>query len=49
MGKNDILLIIYAEATMLARQAKQTVGEKHDFYVTLEQLESIVKQHEYDK
>lgn len=34
---------IYFEATKIARQMKQTVGEKNDYYITLEQLMSLLQ------
>ena len=34
---------IYLEAIQWARKNNQTVGEKNDYYVTLEQLEAILK------
>lgn len=34
---------IMKEATMLARDCYQNVGEKNDYYITLEQLEEIIK------
>ena len=40
---NDNLMILYAEATLLARQVKQVVGENRDYYITLEQLENLIK------
>lgn len=35
-------LEIYTKALKLAHATRQTVGEKSDFYVTLQQLESIM-------
>ena len=40
---------IYANATMFAMKNNQTVGEKHDYYITLEQLEGLIKAIEKDK
>jgi len=34
---------IYIEAIQLARNNNQVVGEKNDFYITLEQLEFLLK------
>lgn len=34
---------IYSLASHLARANNQIVGEKSDFYITLEQLEAIIK------
>lgn len=38
---------VYTSAVRLARATDQTVGEKHDLYVTLEQLESILLRLQY--
>ncbi len=35
---------IYVGATEFARNNNQTVGEKNDYYVTLQQLEAIILQ-----
>lgn len=35
-------LQIYIEATNIARNAQQTVGQKNDLYITLAQLERIL-------
>ncbi len=32
---------IYAKAITLSRATNQTVGDKNDYYITIEQLESI--------
>lgn len=34
---------IYTEAVTISHQNNQTVGEKNDFYITLEQLDEILK------
>lgn len=34
---------IYSLAELMAKRNEQTVGEKNDFYITLEQLERILK------
>jgi len=39
------LLQIYVKATELARDNKQTVGEKRDYYITLEQLEALFNEY----
>lgn len=36
------ILNIMVSATTLARENKQTVGEKNNYYITLEQLEYIL-------
>lgn len=41
-----ILEEIYIQATKIARENKQTVGEKNNFYITLEQLMEILKDYE---
>lgn len=38
----DEFVELYTEATILAQQANQTVGEKNDYYVTLAQLEALI-------
>lgn len=39
---NNQLPEIYAQAIVLARANKQIVGDKNDYYITLEQLEKIL-------
>ena len=39
----DKIIEIYTKAIELAREKNQTIGEKNDYYITLEQLEKIVK------
>lgn len=39
----DNLIDVYTIATQMAIGRKQTTGEKNDYYVTLEQLERIIK------
>ena len=34
---------IYTTSTEIARKNQQTVGEKNDYYITLEQLMEIIK------
>lgn len=34
---------LYTDATNLAHENNQVVGEKNDYYVTLQQLEAIIK------
>jgi len=36
-------LEIYSEATKLAMKNNQVVGKNNDYYITLEQLEEIIK------
>lgn len=40
--------IIYVAATILAQKNNQTTGEKGDYYITLEQLEAILRKMEFD-
>lgn len=35
-------LNLYADATEIARKNNQTVGEKGDYYITLEQLMNLI-------
>lgn len=37
---------IYLNATEVSQKNNQTVGEKNDYYITLEQLERILKNFE---
>jgi hypothetical protein len=37
------LIELYTVCTQLAMKQNQTVGEKNDYYVTLEQIEWIIK------
>jgi hypothetical protein len=34
---------LYTQATILARQMSQTVGEKRNYYITLEQLMDLIQ------
>lgn len=34
---------LYTKAIQLARQLKQTVGEKNDYYITIAQLEALLQ------
>ena len=40
--ENYMLEEIYLKAVELAHDNKQTVGEKNNYYITLEQLEAIM-------
>jgi hypothetical protein len=42
LNKLALLMQIYTEAINISRANKQTVGEKNDYYVTLEQLEALL-------
>lgn len=37
---------IYTKANIISQKSQQIVGEKHDFYITLEQLNDILKEFE---
>lgn len=39
----DRFMKLYTNATKLARQTNQTTGEKNDLYITLEQLNDLMK------
>lgn len=41
--KQDEFVELYTAAVLLSRQNNQTVGEKNDYYVTLEQLERLIQ------
>lgn len=38
---------VYTEAIRLAQSSNQVVGEKSDYYITLEQLETILQKKQY--
>ena len=40
------LMNLYVEATQIAFKNNQVVGENRDYYITLEQLEAILKTYE---
>jgi len=40
--KEDQLLRLYTDATVLARATSQTIGDKRDYYITLEQLMDLI-------
>lgn len=42
-GMKEVLIEIYTKALMFSRKANQVVGEKHDYYITMEQLERLIK------
>ena len=41
MDINEAMIDLYSKATNLAQVNKQLIGEKHDYYVTLEQLMAL--------
>ena len=41
MTQEDKMIKIYYDATIIARQNSQTVGEKNNYYITLEQLHQL--------
>lgn len=45
----DPMIVIYGSALEIARRNKQTVGEKNEYYVTLEQLEALMRPYVQDK
>ena len=40
---DEILMDIQVKATQIARENNQVVGEKNDYYITLAELEEILK------
>ena len=40
--RNARLALLYGEMAKLARDLNQTVGEKHDYYLTIAQIEGII-------
>ena len=38
---------VYVQATKISRKENQTVGEKHEYYITLYQLQEIIESY-YD-
>ena len=40
----DKLMELYTNATQTARGKNQTIGEKKDYYITLEQLNEFMKE-----
>lgn len=42
-GKRQGMQKVYIQAVALAHKEDQTVGEDNDYYITLEQLELIIK------
>ena len=43
MEKENDGIIIYEVATRMARDNNQVVGEKNDYYITLQQLQNIIE------
>lgn len=43
MNTSGEALFIYMKAIKHARSENQMVGEKNDYYITIEQLEGIIK------
>lgn len=37
---------LYYQATLIAQQSQQIVGEKHDYYITLEQLMNLIQSYQ---
>lgn len=44
MNEPEAMVRLYLDAIALAIRNKQVVGEKNDRYITLYQLESLIKQ-----
>lgn len=44
MEDRPVFGAIYLRAMMVANRSNQTVGEKNDLYVTIEQLEAILRE-----
>lgn len=44
MSDRPIFGAIYLRAMSIASRSNQTVGEKNDLYVTIEQLEAILRE-----
>ena len=42
-GIMETLIKIYCQALEFSRKANQVVGENHDYYITMEQLERLIK------
>lgn len=47
MEKNRAFAEMLGEMIIFAMQNKQTVGEKNDYYLTVEQIESYMKTYAY--
>ena len=43
VATGEIKIRVMRDATILARQTSQTIGEKNDYYITLWQLEELLK------
>lgn len=43
MNQPEAMMSLYADATKFAMQMHQTVGKKHDYYITLAQLEAMIR------
>jgi hypothetical protein len=43
MNQPEAMSRLYLEAITLARQTQQTTGKKNDYYITLEQLEALIR------
>ena len=43
MKWNDAMTSVYMDAIKLAQNKNQIVGEKNDYYITLEQLEALIR------
>lgn len=43
MNQPEAMVSLYTDAIRLARNEGQTLGTKSDYYITLEQLERLIK------
>lgn len=46
MSENLTLQAIYVKAVEFARNNQQTVGQKNDYYITIEQLDALLQSFE---
>lgn len=43
MNQPEAMMSLYADATTFARETRQTIGEKNEYYITLQQLENLMR------
>ena len=43
MNQPEAFVRLYSDAITFARETGQTVGEENDYYVTLQQLENLMR------
>lgn len=46
LSTDEIVMVLYADATAWAMEHNQVVGENRDYYVTLAQLEAFIKKYQ---